>query len=291
MFKRSLLVITTMFYVFSCKTTEDNVTDKSTVVEDVFEITEGLSAPESVIYDSNKSLLYISNVNGNPGAKDGNGYILSCDLEGNIIDEVMVEGLNAPKGMAIVDNRLYVSDIDTLVEVDLGNNEIVNQYTSAEGVFFNDVTANSNGEVFVTDTGANKIYKLNNAELELFCESQKLDSPNGIVFDNDQLIMVSWGLPGDGETGSLKRISSDGQVVERFGNNKEALDGIEVINNDEYFITGFMSGSLYHVLNGEFTEILKISEGTADLEYLKEYGMVIIPQMSQNKLLAYKVKL
>lgn len=291
MIKKITLLCGILLCIFSCKTTEKNIQNITPVVENTFEITQGLNAPESVIYDSNKSLLYISNVNGNPGAKDGNGYILSCDLEGNIIEEKMITDMDAPKGMAIDGNKLYVSDIDTLIEIDLGNNEIINRYQSSEGMFFNDVAADGYGGIFVTDTGANRIYKLSNGELELFCDSQKLDAPNGIVFDNDQLIMVSWGLPGDGDIGSLKKISSDGDDVVRYGENRKALDGIEVINNDEYFVTGFMSGSLYYVKNGLFTELVKESEGTADLEYIKESGMILIPQMSQNKLLAYKVKL
>lgn len=291
MLKKITLLTASVMIILSCATTQDTEKMTTPVVENAFEVTEGLNAPESVIYDSNTNLLYVSNVNGGPGEKDGNGYILSCDLEGNIVEEMMVTGMDAPKGMAIVNNRLYVSDIDTLVEIDLENNKIVNRYKSSEGKFFNDVTANTNGEVFVTDTGANRIYRLKNEELELFCENSKLDSPNGIAFDNDQLIMVSWGLPEDGETGSLKSISSDGKVVKRFGENREALDGIEVITNDKYLVTGFMSGSLYLVQEGTFTELLKVSEGTADLEYIQKSGMIFIPQMSQNKLLAYKLKL
>ena len=36
---------------------------------------EGLSNPESVIYDKKLNHLYISNVNGSPVEKDGNGFI------------------------------------------------------------------------------------------------------------------------------------------------------------------------------------------------------------------------
>src|SRR5262245_57947824 len=35
---------------------------------------EGFSTPESVVYDSDQRVWFVSNINGSPSAKDGNGF-------------------------------------------------------------------------------------------------------------------------------------------------------------------------------------------------------------------------
>ena len=78
--------------------------------------TEGFSNPESVVYDKTTDALYVSNVNGSAMEKDGNGFISKVALDGKILKLDWATGLNAPKGLAIYDGKLYTADIDTLVE-------------------------------------------------------------------------------------------------------------------------------------------------------------------------------
>ena len=49
--------------------------------EKVFEL------PESVIYDSNNDVLYVSNITDHPFNKDGTGYISKLSLDGSIIEK------------------------------------------------------------------------------------------------------------------------------------------------------------------------------------------------------------
>ncbi len=117
--------------------------------------TEGFKTPESVVYDQANDVLYVSNVNGAPGDRDGNGFISRVSLEGEILELEWVTGMDAPKGLAIVGNKLYVSDIDTLVEININGGAITNRYTAEGGQFFNDVAASADGDVYVSDTGTN----------------------------------------------------------------------------------------------------------------------------------------
>ena len=79
----------------------------------------GLDAPESVVFDADAGVFYVSNVNGEANAADGNGYISKLSLQGEIEEKEWVTGLNAPKGLALHDGMLYVSDIDELVVISL----------------------------------------------------------------------------------------------------------------------------------------------------------------------------
>jgi DNA-binding beta-propeller fold protein YncE len=69
-----------------------------------------------------------------------------------------------------------------------------------ESAFLNDVASDNYGNIYVSDTGTNTIYKLdtnlkNNASLQVWLQSPELNSPNGLYVDNNKnkLIVVSLG--------------------------------------------------------------------------------------------------
>src|ERR1700704_2671812 len=79
----------------------------------------GLSNPESVLFDPTANILYVSNVAGDAAGKDGKGFISRLSLDGKVLDLEWATGLDAPKGLAQVGDKLYVSDIDSLVAIDI----------------------------------------------------------------------------------------------------------------------------------------------------------------------------
>src|SRR5687768_3451158 len=78
-----------------------------------------LKVPESVLYDAGNKVLYVSNIDGAPDGRDGKGSIGKVGLDGKIIAADWVTGLNAPKGMALVKNTLWVSDLDEVTAIDI----------------------------------------------------------------------------------------------------------------------------------------------------------------------------
>ena len=118
-----------------------NVPEKNTgELELAWEIS-GFKNPESVIYDEVSDILFVSNVNGSPVEKDGNGYISKVLLDGTVLSNQWVIGLNAPKGLAIYDGTLYVADIDTLVVIDIASGTISNSYQVDDAKFLNEFSA------------------------------------------------------------------------------------------------------------------------------------------------------
>ena len=118
---------------------------------------DGLSNPESVIYDPKLNHLYVSNVNGSGVEKDGNGFISIVSLDGKMVQEKWVAGLNAPKGLALHGRTLYVADIDELVTININNGSIINKFKVNDAKFLNDVTASKNGDIYVSDMFLNRI--------------------------------------------------------------------------------------------------------------------------------------
>jgi sugar lactone lactonase YvrE len=282
-----------------------------TKVNKLWETSTDLKNPESVAYVANQNVLFVSNVNGKPDQKDQNGFIskVSPSNEG-IIDLNWIAGLDAPKGMAISNDnsKLYVSDITDLVEIDIASGQIIKRFNAPGSAFLNDVASDNQGNIYVSDTGTNTIYKLDvanlgnstsSSSLEAWLQSPQLNGPNGLHIDNNKnkLIVVSLGpssKPGGGiEVVDLKNkaISSLGKAgtTSPFG----GLDGI-VSDSAEthYYVTDNPAGKVYAV-NADgtgYTTLIDLhTQGAADLGSIPSQSTIIIPLMQDNKLVAYKL--
>ena len=129
----------------------------------MWETPANLKNPESVAYAPKQNVLFVSNVNGKPDQKDQNGFISKVSpSNGSIIELNWVTGLDAPKGIAISNDnsKLYVSDITDLIEIDIANGKIIKRYNAPGSAFLNDVVSDNQGNIYVSDTGINTIYKL-----------------------------------------------------------------------------------------------------------------------------------
>jgi DNA-binding beta-propeller fold protein YncE len=276
-------------------------------INKLWETPNVLKNPESVAYAPKQNVLFVSNINGNPTQKDQNGFISKVSPNGSIIELNWVTGLNAPKGIAISNNnsRLYVSDLTDLVEIDINNGKIIKRFNAPGSTFLNDVVSDNQGNIYVSDTVANTIYKLdtnnnnNTSSLQAWLQSPQLNGPNGLHIDNDKnrLIVASLGeftKPGAGiEVVDLKNktITTLGKekVTSPFG----GLDGIESDSTGtHYYVTDNPAGKIYIVNadgTGYGTLIDLHTEGTADLGFLPSQSTIIIPIMKDNKLVAYKL--
>jgi hypothetical protein len=259
--------------------------------------TSGFDNPESVVFDAQNDVLYVSNVNGSAGDKDGNGYIAKVSLAGKILEKEWVTGLNAPKGLAIYNDKLYAADIDTLVEINIPTVTIVNRYQVADAKFLNDVAASSSGQIFVSDMMLNRIHSLHDNNFIIWLESPELENPNGLLVEGDNLIVGSWGVISDGfatETpGHLKTIAIADKSIHSIGGGTPIgnLDGVESAGDGGYYVTDWMAGKLYHVnATGQAIGFLELEQGMADHEVILEKNLILLPMMKSNKLIAYKLK-
>ncbi len=282
--------------VITAETAENNSPEKGTAKLELLWEAQGFNNPESVIYHESSNTLFVSNVNGSPIEKDGNGYISKILLDGTILKMQWVIGLNAPKGLAIHNNTLYVSDIDTLVAIDIPSGTITNTYKVDDAKFLNDVTASNQGEIFVSDMLLNRIHRLSNDQFNLWLESTELENPNGLHAEGDHLILGAWGVITDGFAteipGHLKSISLQDKSITSLGGTPIGnLDGVESDGNNGYYVTDWMAGKLYQINKaGNAKLLLELEQGMADLEVLLEQKLILLPMMKNDKVLAYRIK-
>ncbi len=118
----------------------------------------GFQTPESVLYDPDQDVYFISNINGQPLAADDNGYISRVNAESLQIDAKWIDGakpeitLNAPKGMAIVGDDLYVTDLTVVRKFDRKSGAPKGEIAIPGSTFLNDL-ASDGTVVYVSDSG------------------------------------------------------------------------------------------------------------------------------------------
>src|SRR6266571_390991 len=121
----------------------------------------GFSTPESVLDDSTQDIYFVSNINGSPTAKDNNGFISRVRPDGAIENLKFIEGgragvtLNAPKGLAVTGDTLWVTDIDRIRAFSARTGAPLDsvRLDTAGAVFLNDIAIATTGAIYITDTG------------------------------------------------------------------------------------------------------------------------------------------
>lgn len=262
----------------------------------VWESTAELMAPEAVVHDTARDVLYVSNVNGAPNDKDGNGFISRMRRDGSIEDLSWIAGMNAPKGMAISGDRLYVSDVDELIEIDLSANAIARRFRGEGAQFLNDVAVDAAGNVYVSDMLTNRIYRFDGERFGVWLESPALENPNGLHVDGDVLYVGCWGVMTDGFAtkvpGRIKAVKIVDQSFSEFGGNSPVgnIDGLELLADGTMLATDWMAGKLLSITpSGEVSTLLTLKQGTADIGLIADDGLLLIPMMNDNRLLAYRL--
>lgn len=253
--------------------------------------------PESVVYDPERSVYYISNIAGDPTEKNGQGFISIISEDGAMKNRQWVDGLHGPKGMALSGERLYVADIDGLIEVDVSTGEH-KKYPVADAQLLNDVTVDSDGNVYISDTFSDTIYILRaqGDSVEVWTHNTELEAPNGLYAAPEGLYVASWGpLSGDDFAttmlGKILLVSYDDQKVvpvfeERFGN----LDGIEPVGDGHFLLSDWVAGKIFVVdSNGNVVSLAEPGQGSADFTYVEPMSMIIVPMMMDDEVIAYQV--
>lgn len=257
---------------------------------------EGFEGPESVVLDAAAGVLYVSNVNGPPAEADGNGYISRLSAEGEVLERQWVTGLDAPKGLALHDGQLYVSDITRLAVIDPASGKITAIHEAPGSRFLNDVTADEDGRVFVSDMMTNQIWRLDGDEFSVWLEDDALENPNGLLAEPDRLLIASWGVPNEDFStevpGHLKAVDYQSRTIESLGGGEPVgnLDGLEADGQGGYLVTDWLSGGLYRFDAAGTAELLMdLNQGSADHEFVEAERLAVIPMMLDGTVAAYRI--
>ncbi len=268
----------------------EEVTEEMTMVEEtkktptltmLWETADSLPTNESVLFDESTGTIYVSNIGGqDPQAKDGKGSIAIIDKAGKILNPAWVKGLNSPKGMGIANGKLYVTDVDQLVEIDIATAKVIKKHKVEGAQFLNDL-ATHDGKVYFTDMNTGKVHLFDAGKVSTISEGNK--SINGIAVATDGTI---YGLDASG----LKKWNADGTST-IVNANITGGDGL-VILGDGNFIASRWQGEIWFANDSTQTLMLdtKAAESnTADIGYIPAEKIVLVPTFFKNKVAAYKL--
>ena len=260
---------------------------------------EGFSSPESTIV--NKSDLYVSNVGKElkPTQKDGDGFISKLDVNGKIKELHFIDGLDAPKGMGIVGNTLFVADINTLRGFDLSTKkEIFN--VVFEGVnFLNDITVKDSNTLFIGASDTSAIYEVNIAS-KSYKKLMDFTVTNGLFYEDGILYAAQLGSSTqnmfDGK-GKLYKIDlKDNNKLTQLGTFEGVLDGVTKVGNKVYVSdwgnakkTGIIR---VYDLKTKKESVLEaeLFMGAADFWIDEKSKKIFMPQMIGNKVTIFDLK-
>ena len=245
----------------------------------------GLKTPESALQAKNGTI-YISEIN--EFGKDGDGQISKVDTKGNVT--VFATGMDDPKGLAIIGEKLYVADKNRVLEVNKdGTWQVYGAQMAFPGtpVFLNDLEADKLGNLYVSDSGdlksGGQIYKITKGgeKVSIVVDSKNPDilAPNGLLFEGrNNLLSV------DFESGILYRVNlSTGKttkLAEGFGGG----DGMVKTSAGKIYISSWKDGKVYRVGAGKAHMVKQGYKAAADIALTNDEKFIMVPDMKAGEL-------
>ena len=260
--------------------------------------TPNLQGPESAKYDRDLDVWFVANVNGSPLGKDNNGYISRLRPDGTPYQVKFIESgkkgvtLNAPKGMAINGDTLWVADIDVARAFNKRTGaSIANVNLKGKAKFLNGATVGPDGAIYMTDTGIlagkggqfdhpgpNQVFRITRGGGTVALASAKLEGPNGITWDMQRRQFVIVDFLGKGIHG-WKPGERD---VTTIGTGPGQQDGVEVLPDGRILTTSWADSSLFVIENGKVSKVGSGIPSPADIGYDGK-NRVMVPLLMENR--------
>ena len=259
----------------------------------------GFEAPESVIRSGDK--LFVSNIGGataDPMATDSNGFISELSKDGKIVQRKFQKGvLNAPKGMAIVKEVLYVADINRVVGFNIHSGDQV-FVIDIPAKMLNDLCKVDDRHLCVSETVSGRVMLIDLQDKSVrFLGS--IEGANGVTYDEKTGIVYAVGM-GVNMTGGkmyMKDLKNTDTVFTMLQDSPTGIfDGLEMFDRHHLIASDWISFTskngrlLVYDLENHSTAAFTIEAGPADITYDPESHTVYIPQMMQNSLLIQNMK-
>lgn len=263
--------------ILSCETPSKPKSDSSSMLwkitktEDWFK-DDGLSNPESVIYDPLHDVLYISN--GTNYAPGNTGFISRASSDGQSMQLKWVSGLNRPTGMALQDSILFAADVNVLVAIDTRDGAILQKYPEpVSGSGLNDVVVNESGDIFVSASATSSILRLINGQLTNWVsDGEQLKYVNGLLIEKREIF--AGGL-------HLSAIDLYAKHIRKIPNAPTIRDieGMVSDGNGGYFLTTVDQSALYFLASDQKSySMLEGNSYFGDLSFNSRQRTLYIPR-------------
>jgi hypothetical protein len=259
----------------------------------------GFQTPESVLPLADQDVYLVSNINGEPGKADGNGFISKVGPDGKVVELKWIEGgkngvkLDAPKGMAVRGGELYVADITHVRVFDLATGKSKKDIEIKGASFLNDVAADADS-VYVTDsgltpdfkpTGSDAVYQIGKDDkAKKLIADKELKGPNGLYVADGKVWVVSYGAK------ELYHVDG-GKKADVTELPAGALDGIDALGDGRIAVSSWEAKAVFAGKPGDaWKPLIEGVESPADISVDAKRKQVLVPMMMSNVVRFYPIE-
>jgi hypothetical protein len=251
-------------------------------LEKIWETDTIIAIPESVVPDASKKFLFVSLIDGGGWDADGKGGVGKLGLDGRNYEPNWITGLNAPKGLGLFGNRLYVADISEVVVIDIRKGVIEKKIVIEGANGLNDITVDEKGLVYVSDSKSGKIYRIEKDLPVLFMD--KMPGANGLKAHGGELYALA--------NKSVLNIDA-GRQVRTITDLPNGGDGVEEAGNGDLIVSEWQ-GTIYYVYADGRKELLldrsPEKKNTADIHYDPATHILYVPGFNGKTVTAYRLR-
>jgi sugar lactone lactonase YvrE len=269
----------------------------------------GLDGPESVKYDPELDVFFITNQTGPGSERDGNGYIVEMSAAQPDTAIIFALGgrsgvvLDSPKGIALHGDTLWTADIDKLRAFDrhTGTPLATIDFAPLGAVQLNDVAIGPDGSIRVTDTGIimsrkgvihtgpDRIFSVGPGRaIAVVAEGPQLRQPNGITWDaaGKRWIVVSFD-PYHGQVMTMP--DSGGSTTPIWSSAHGNFDGVEVLPNGSIVFASWADSSIHLLEKGVDRQIIRQVPEPADIGIDTRRNRLAIPLATLGRVQLWKL--
>lgn len=272
---------------------EDATTEVAATPSPITVANVGFATPESVRHERGSDVYLVSNINGTPLEKDGNGFISRLSPDGEVLALKWIDGaaegvtLNAPKGMAVEGSTLYVADIDCIRLFDVVSGAPTGEVCPDGATFLNDVAPNPDGGILFTDSGldatfspagTDALYHMMGDHAMPVVTDAGFGAPNGVAVGPDGVFVVTF------MSGQVFHVTGEDQRTEVLTLDGGQFDGIEFLADGRALISDW-AASCVHVLetDGTLTCAYPELDAPADIGVDRERNRLLVPLFNANE--------
>jgi hypothetical protein len=264
------------------------------------------ASPSAIAYDRERDLYWVSNLNGEDGL--GHGFISRLEPNAERSTLNYIDGdhggvaLQAPRGLAIFGDVLYVADQKAVHKFKASSGEPLGDIELPGAVFVSDVAVAVDGSVYVADVGSDPsaapvgkpgtdaIYQVSPAgQVSVVARRPDLGGPYALLANETGLWVTC--------TGSSELLlvvpSADGEPVLDAGRLKlpgSTPRGLVGMPDGTFVISSEATGVVYRgYREGPFEPIISGLESPADLGYDTRRKRLLIPLLTGHSLAIFEL--
>ena len=257
-------------------------------------VVDSFRTPESVLYDPASDGYLVANINGLPLDKDDNGFISRVNPDGRVDQLAWIDGadsavtLNAPKGMGIRGDTLFVADIDEVRLFDRVSGEPRGSWRVRGATFLNDMHVGPDGAVYVTDTGLNPDFSSNGGDAvyrfdargrpTAVARSRSLGGPNGVFATDSGVVIATW-------RGDVYLLSPRGRRTDMPRPPAGGLDGLMRTTDGAWLVSSWNDSTVRRLMPGDtaWSAVVRGVASPADIGFDTRRQRILIPQFNVNR--------